>query len=91
MVLGSFTLLKLGKVEENLCIVVSFLVQLYSISKGELTVEELKDAATVKYPQMESFSNNYGALADKNSLPKKSKTDEVEAKIDDDGLLCCDG
>ena len=57
-------------------------------STGELTVEELEDAETqiIKYAQMESFPDEYGALAD-----KKSKLMSLNPKIDDDGVLRCDG
>ena len=40
---------------------------------------------------MESFSAEYGALADKKSLPKKSKRMKLNPKVDDDGVLRCDG
>ena len=62
-------------------------------SAGELTVEELEDAKTqiIKYAQMESFPNEYGALADKKNLKKKSKLIKLNPKLDDDRLLRCDG
>ena len=62
-------------------------------STRELTVEELEDAETqiIKYAQMESFPNEYGALLDKKSLLKKSKLMKLNPKMDDDGVLRCDG
>ena len=62
-------------------------------STGELTVEELEDAETqiIKYAQMENVPNEYGALTDKKSLPKKSKLMKLNPKMDDDGVLHCDG
>ena len=64
------------------CVVILYNCRLSSVerSTGELTVEELEDAETqvIKYAQMESFPDEYGALADKKSLPKK--TDEVKSE-----------
>ena len=39
---------------------------------------------------MESFPNEYGALADKKSL-KQSKLMKLNLKVDDAGVLRCDG
>ena len=62
-------------------------------STGDLTVEKLEDAETqvIKYAQMEGFPDEYGALADKKSLPKKSKLMKLTPKVDDDGVLRSDG
>ena len=62
-------------------------------STGELTVEELENAETqiTKYAQMESFPDEYGALADNKSFPTKSKLMKLDPKVDDDGVLRCDG
>ena len=56
-------------------------------------MEELEDAETqiIKYAQMEGFPDEYGALDDKKSLPKKSKLMKLNPKVDDDGVLRCDG
>ena len=62
-------------------------------STGELTVDELEDAETqiIKHGQMKRFLDEYGAFADKKSLPKKSKLMKLNPKVDDDGVLRCDG
>ena len=41
---------------------------------------------TIKYEQLESFPDEYGALTDTKSLLKKSKLMKLNPKVDDDGV-----
>ncbi|XP_070560264.1 uncharacterized protein [Ptychodera flava] len=62
-------------------------------TKGELLPEEIEEAEImiIKTMQAESFPEEYSALVGKKELPKKSKLLGLRPRLDEDGLMRCDG
>ncbi|XP_070549573.1 uncharacterized protein [Ptychodera flava] len=62
-------------------------------TKGELLPEEIEEAEImiIKTMQAESFPEEYSALVGKKELPKKSKLLRLRPRLDEDGLMRCDG
>ena len=84
MMFGSFTFLKLGKVEENIYMGVSReKINRRTDSRG---IGRCRNSDYQVCPDR-SFPDKYGALADKKNLAKKNKMTKLNLKLDSDGLL----
>ena len=61
--------------------------------KGSLSPEELQNAEIriIRDAQQEEFSEEYRALHENKPIPKKSCLIKLTPKIDEDGLIRCDG
>ena len=61
--------------------------------KGSLSPEELQNAEIriIRDAQLEEFSEEYRALQENKPIPKKSSLIKLTPKIDEDGLIRCDG
>ena len=85
---GFFTFLKLGKVEENICMGVSReKINRRTNSRG---TGRCRNSDYQVCPDR-SFPNKYEALADKTNLAKKNKMMKLNLKLDSGGHLCSDG
>ena len=61
--------------------------------KGELTPEDIREAEhrIVSWEQRKVFADEYQALEQRKPLPRTSKILSLNPKMDDEGLLRCDG
>ncbi|KAJ8051026.1 hypothetical protein HOLleu_04443 [Holothuria leucospilota] len=61
--------------------------------KGELTPEELQESENciIRHTQRRVFSEEYQALEQRKPLPRASKLLSLNPKMDDEGLIRCDG
>ena len=67
--------------------------RIHQKERGELKPSETEDAEiqAIKSAQREAFPEEYSALHRQNGLPKNSKSLGLKPRLDEEGLIRCDG